>query len=158
MSKVENVHIGEAKVGRGEMTLTALLGSCVGVALIWRDREVYGLAHCLLPKHPEKNFDVGGRYVDQAIHSLLKLMKVTPGDVPKIRAVIAGGGNMTKPERANKKRLIGEQNIQSAITTLSELKIKVIHEDTGGLNGRTISIDCHNGDFQVKNIPRPEAA
>ena len=152
-----NVHVGEVKTGSGNQVLRALLGSCIGVAILWPERNIFGLAHCLLSKSPDKNFKVGGKYVDQAIHSLVKLMNITKEDFKKVKAVVAGGGNMTKPEGTESSRLVGHNNKKCALETLSELKIKVVHEDTGGTNGRRISINCDTGSFDVKAIPRPKA-
>lgn len=153
-----NVHIGEVKLGTKGQSLHALLGSCIGVAILWPERDLYGLAHCLLAKFPGKKWQKGGRYVDQAIHTLLHMMKVTKEDYGKVRVVVAGGGNMTKPENTNPEKLVGHQNKQCALTTLKSLNLKIIHEDTGGTLGRRISINCDDGTFNVKSIPRPIAA
>jgi chemotaxis protein CheD len=145
-------------VGSEEQVLHALLGSCVGVGILWPERNLYGLAHCLLPKCSDNTFEKGGRYVDQAIHSLMKMMSITKDDCKKVRAIIAGGGNMTRPIDADPDSLVGNLNVRSAIETLSEFKIKIIHEDTGGTNGRRVSISCIDGKFDVRKIPRPIAA
>ena len=73
MSREINVHIGEVKIATSDTILRALLGSCVGVAILWPERNIFGLAHCLLARSPDKEFKVGARYVDQAIYSLLSL-------------------------------------------------------------------------------------
>lgn len=46
------VRIGQLAVERRPVILKATLGSCVGVAMLWHERGVYGLAHCLLPTAP----------------------------------------------------------------------------------------------------------
>lgn len=153
-----NVHIGEVKTGTSGQVLRALLGSCVGIALLWPERGIFGLAHCLLAKSPEKDFVIGAKYVDQAIHSLLTLMNITKDDYSKVRAVVAGGGNMINYEESDKTKLVGYNNRIFAIEALDRLKIKIVFEDTGGTNGRRISIDCDKGSYDVVRIPRPEVA
>ena len=61
-----NVHIGEVKTGSGDVELQTILGSCIGIGFLWKKRGVYGLAHCLLSKSPDQDFEIGARYVDQA--------------------------------------------------------------------------------------------
>ncbi|WP_175772532.1 hypothetical protein [Paraburkholderia phenazinium] len=43
------VHMCAIGIGQGHDVLRATLGSCVGIGLLWRERAIYGLAHCLLP-------------------------------------------------------------------------------------------------------------
>ncbi|MBX3041147.1 MAG: chemotaxis protein CheD, partial [Bdellovibrionaceae bacterium] len=97
LGKVLDVHIGEVKVARNGETLKAILGSCVGIGLIWRRRGLCGLAHCLLPKSPVPTFVIGARFVDQAFPSLLALLKAHPEDYPELELILVGGGNMTNP-------------------------------------------------------------
>ncbi len=150
-----NVHIGEVKIGRGTQELHTILGSCIGIALLWPGRNTFGLAHCLLPKSPNQNYEEGGRYVDQAIETLLQRMSVT--NSRDIRAVVAGGANMTRPDTDAPERLVGFQNAQSALSNLDKRDIIVVHEDTGGFSGRKMSICCETGTFEVKQIPRINA-
>ena len=153
-----NVHIGEVKTGSGVQVLSALLGSCVGIGILWPERNIYGLAHCLLPKSPGQKTPGGGKYVDEAIHSLLKRMSITLGDHEKVSAIVAGGGNMTKPIDTTAEKLVGYHNVKQAIEILSELNIKIIHDETGGTQGRKVEIQCSTGKFNIKNIPKPNAA
>ena len=46
------VHMCALAIGQGNDVLRATLGSCVGIGLLWRERAIYGLAHCLLPDAP----------------------------------------------------------------------------------------------------------
>lgn len=171
--KLINVHIGGVKTGTGDQQLHTILGSCIGIALLWPKRGTYGLAHCLLPKAPAGLLDEmntrqnkkgrkdiqdqgdqhsGGKYVDQAIESLTRLMSIT--DYRDIRAVVAGGANMTQPNHATPEILVGHQNACSALEGLRLRKIIVVHEDTGGNVGRKMSIRCDSGMFDVTAIPR----
>jgi chemotaxis protein CheD len=148
------VHIGEAKVGRGDDVLHALLGSCVGIALLYPNKEVYGLAHCLLPESPKAVLDIGARYVDQAIQSLLILMGIKKAQYGEVQAVIAGGGNMTKPETAKEEDLIGTINVNKAIECLKALGIAIIYKDVGGITGRKISLYCASEKYEINSISR----
>lgn len=149
-----NVHIGEVKMGKDSQVLHSLLGSCIGISLLWADRGVYGLAHSLLSESPNKDHSFGAKYADQAIHSLIILMKIPSEEFKNINAVVVGGGNMTLPKDTAENNLIGFLNAKCAINTLKKLKINIIHQDIGGTNGRKLSIFCNDGNFKVKKIPR----
>ena len=149
-----NVHIGEVKMGKGDQVLHSLLGSCVGISILWPNKGIYGLAHCLLSESPKKDYSFGAKYVDQAIHSLIILMKISKEEFKNINAIVVGGGNMTQPKDTGENDLIGSLNAKCAIDTLKQLKINVIHQDIGGANGKKLSIFCKNGEFKIKKIPK----
>ena len=150
----KNVHIGEVKTGQGEETLQAILGSCVGIAILYPGKNLYGLAHALLPKMKVKTEKIGGRFVDQAISSLLKLMDIKEFEFKEVKAVLAGGANMTKPIDEAPEKLVGVSNSNSAESLLKELGIKIIYKDLGGQNGKKIQINCNTGSFNISRIPR----
>lgn len=147
-----NVHIGEIKTGRHDHELHTILGSCIGIGILWKKRGLYGLAHCLLPNSSNDQFEFGGRFVDQAVPSLYQVMEVTSGR--DIRAIVAGGANMTLPNSDTPEKLVGYQNARAAVAQLERMRIRIIHEDTGGLEGRKMSICCSTGDFTIRKIPR----
>ncbi len=149
-----NVHIGEIKIAKKGETLKALLGSCVGIAFLWPQKNVCGLSHCLLPINPAPSFAIDGRYVTQAIPSLLALMKIRPENYPEIHAVVAGGGNMTSPGTNNSEDLIGAVNFSVAEAEIKKLGIKLIGKDGGGEEGRKIIIFANNFTFRIDKIPR----
>ena len=148
------VSIGEVKVGRGSNTLKATLGSCVGIGFIWREKNLCGLAHCLLADGPNEGSTIGARFVSQAVPSLIALMHITPDDVDKIDAVIVGGGNMTAPKGVQDDKLVGAVNASSAAKLLEKHRFRVVHKDVLGDAGRQLTINCVDGTFSVKKIPR----
>lgn len=152
--KILNVHIGELYVGKKGQILRAILGSCVGIGFIWEEKNICGLAHCLLPEAPNTSFNISARYVTQAIPSLIALMKIRPTDIPDIKAVVVGGGDMTGNNPENRDKLVGAINSRTALKLLHERKIKIIHQDFGGTEGRQIIINCDNFSYQVRKIPR----
>ena len=75
-------------------------------------------------------------------------------DYKDIRAVVAGGANMTRQGAEKTNELVGYSNAQAALSILDERNIIVVHQDTGGSEGRKMSIRCSDGEFQVRSIPR----
>ena len=151
-----HVTIGQVKVGRAGQSLHAILGSCVGIGFMFRERGVYGLAHCLLSKSQSDVAAAGisGRHVDSAIASLGKLMHLTPADHRKVRVFLAGGANMTMDPETDPKRLVGNTNGDFAKTAIKAGGFRIQHTDLGGLMGRQVSIDCDSGTFKIETIPR----
>jgi len=149
-----NVHIGEVRVAKNGETLKAILGSCVGVGFLWRAQSMYGLAHCLLPEAPTRSFEINGRFVDQAIASLVAMMKIREAEREEIEAVLAGGGNMTSPTHSDTEKLVGTNNSRVAERELKRLGIRILHRDLGGDVGRKISIDGRDGSFHIDRVPR----
>jgi chemotaxis protein CheD len=47
---------------------------------------------------------------------------------------------------------VGERNAEEAKIMLKELKIPLIAEDTGLNYGRTVELNCENGDFYIKAV------
>ncbi|WP_121067519.1 chemotaxis protein CheD [Chachezhania antarctica] len=156
MTTTEKIHvqIGQVKTGRSGQLLTAILGSCIGLGLLYPARDIFGLAHCLLSDSGQVTDQIGGRHVDQAVRSLVSLMELGPKDYRSIKAIVVGGANMTMPPDTDPKRLVGTINSGSAYSAVRKLGVRNIHVETGGVLGRQVTIDCATGEFQVAEIPR----
>lgn len=154
MRKILDVHIGQLKIAKNGELLKAILGSCVGIGVIWKDKGVCGLAHCLLPESPTPTFEIGARFVDQAIRSLIAMMKIRPDDLDSISVVIVGGGNMTSPGVADSSDLVGTNNFRVALCEAKKHHLKVVFSDGGGEEGRKIFIDSSDYSYRVEKIPR----
>lgn len=151
--KTVNVHIGEIKIAKNGEVLKTILGSCVGIGFIWKKKNLCGLAHCLLPETPIKTFAIGGRYVDQAIPSLIALMKIREENISEIEVVLAGGGNMTSAaEKADE--LVGSYNIKTALRELQQRGFRIQQSRIGGNEGRKMTIFAADGTYLVESIPR----
>ncbi|HEY2000137.1 chemotaxis protein CheD [Paraburkholderia sp.] len=150
------VHMCAIGIGNGidHDVLRATLGSCVGIGLLWRERGIYGLAHCLLPDAQNRPEGLGAKYVTQAVPSLLALMQVQRASHHALEAVLAGGANMVHYVRRPSHAPIGEQNVRTAQQLLETLGVRVVHTDVGGECGRQLLIDCHEHAFVVKKIAR----
>lgn len=155
-----HVRIGQVKIGRPGETLTAILGSCVGIGFLHPAREIYGLSHCLLSKsqgpiRAKTRAGVGeGRHVDQAIASLLSMMEVGPDELKQLRVILAGGANMSMPVDTPAEQLVGTTNAKFARSSIRAAGLRLLDDDLGGTNGRRVTIDCDSGEFEIQSIPR----
>lgn len=148
-----HVNISEVKIGRSNDILKATLGSCVGIGFLWKEKGLFGLAHCLLPESQGTSFMIGAKYVTQAIPSLMALMKIDICESRKIEVVLTGGGNMMAQLSCQNQNNIGIQNIVSARKNLKAQGFNIKREDVGGIEGRQIFIDCTTGDIEIFKLP-----
>ena len=92
--------------------------------------------------------------------SLLKLQMVRQIEamgVPKKRLVakIAGGARMFEVSGSTSVGNIGEKNAIASKQKLQELGIPILAEDTGLNYGRTVELNCANGDYVIKAVGKP---
>lgn len=144
------VAMGEVKIGASSDMLEAILGSCVGIAFIWKKGGRCGLAHCLLPEAPGERAGFGARYVSQAVPSLLSLMGAEPDDYEDIDVVVAGGASMF--DFKSPCFQVGSRNCAAAQKYLAKLGLRVAYRDLGGCCGRSISIDCGTQNFVITEL------
>ncbi|HEX7983100.1 MAG TPA: chemotaxis protein CheD [Duganella sp.] len=147
---LRHVGIGELKIGGRSEQLKALLGSCVGIAFLWKKRGRYGLAHCLLPETDVHPWEPGARYVSQAVPSLLRLMGASAADYADIEVVVAGGGMLL--DRCSSRFQIGRQNADAARKHLGLYGLNVLDCRVGGQSGRTLTIDCATGGYRIEEV------
>ncbi|MBU6247929.1 MAG: chemotaxis protein CheD [Xanthomonadaceae bacterium] len=149
-----HVRMCEARVGHADEILRTTLGSCVGIGLLWRERQRCALAHCLLPEPPGDAAPTAAKYVTDAVPTLLRLIGIEPAQHGQLEAVVAGGACMVRHDRPAPYGLIGEQNTEMAQRLLAAAGIRVVHTDTGGSNGRQLSIDCRTQHYAVRTFER----
>lgn len=149
-----HVKISEVKTGFPGDRLRAVLGSCIGIAFIWRARGVCGLAHCLLPETKDLPVFLNAKYVNHAIPALISMMKIQSENIPDIEVHIAGGGNMMSQLSRHNVDDIGKMNIDSARKFLTGAGFKIMSEDVGGFQGRQIFLDCNEGSVNILPIER----
>lgn len=157
-SGVLQVAMGQVKIGAGNDRLQALLGSCVGIALIWKKQGRCALAHCLLPETADMTDLPCARYVSQAVPSLLRLLGASVADYADLEVIVAGGATMLNG--CSSRLQIGQQNADAARRHLRKFGLNISYCRVGGKSGRTLHIDCATCDYTVQDIvpPCPGAA
>jgi chemotaxis protein CheD len=155
LSHMSHVLSGQMQIGQGEQVLTALLGSCVGIGMIWRKQGRCGLAHCFLPDGVEAD-EGSARYVSAAVPGLLAMMGVRREQYDEVDVVIAGGARMLNLRPVG--GAVGTRNIEAARSQLSLRGLQVRFQDVGGSQGRRMSIDCDQQTFSVVRIAREQEA
>lgn len=147
--KKSNVGMGQIVFGRAGDTLEAILGSCVGVVLVQPRLRVAVLAHVVLPTSNGRTGSPG-KFADTAIPEMLRMLAIEGVQSSGLVVKLAGGSNMfgnsTGPMQ------VGEANINSLTSLLTQHNLRVIAKDLGGSKGRRITVDCQTGLVDVEVV------
>ena len=71
-------------------------------------------------------------------------------------AKIAGGAKMFEVSGLSSVGNVGERNAEEAKLILKELKVRLVAEDTGLNYGRTVVLNCENGEYLIKAVGKPQ--
>jgi len=149
-----HVRIGQIEMaGEGEI-LKTVLGSCVGIALIWKKRKMTVLAHCLLPTTKDKEPELPGRFVSTCIPAMLEKIGATAGDIADLEAIVGGGGRMIEVDQSYEKFVVGDLNLKTAQEMLAKYKIRMVACVSGGDQGTKIRIEAGSGEYLIEKVPK----
>lgn len=147
----QHVGMGQIALGRGPTRLTAVLGSCVAVALHAPKHEIGILAHVILAHSSGRN-SPPGKFADTAIPEMLHMLSEAGAPATDVVARLAGGANIfgrTGPLQ------IGNANIEAITRLLKDAGITIKAEDVGGNKGRRVSFDCQTGGLTIEMAGHP---
>lgn len=144
----------------GDELVSMGLGSCVGVALVDRERCVAGLAHVMLPT-ANAAYSAPAKFADRAVPSLVALAERMGARVDRLEAVLAGGAQMfgTAIARAGRGAGgldLGTRNEAAVRDALAAAGIPVRAAATGGDRGRTVRVRVAEARVTVKEAGRAE--
>jgi len=146
------IGIADMNVTKSPDVLTTLgLGSCVGVVLYDRLRQIGGLAHIMLPLSNGAIDQNRAKFADTAIIDLINRMGQAGAQRAGLIAKIAGGAHMFGGSNSNVLK-VGERNVAACIQVLDHLRIPIQAQDTGGSHGRTIELYTDTGALKIKTV------
>lgn len=156
MNNVVKVGMADYKVTRAPNKLLTLgLGSCVGVIFYDKKNKLAGMAHIMLPNTNDPD-SKSLKFANIAMDLMLKDLKEEGMDINRAIIKIAGGSQMFKLSASDEKNSIGYRNVIAVKEIISELKLKIAVEETGGNFGRTIELDLENGNLKIKTLGHGE--
>jgi len=130
-------------VSEQPLILNTVLGSCVAVCLWDSKNKIGGMNHYMLP-YWNGNGLASPKYGNIAITRLINKMIALQGSPQNMLAKIFGGAKMLQ-EQSNVFD-IGRRNIELAHEILSDQKIRIVAESTGGEKGRKIFFNTNTGE------------
>jgi chemotaxis protein CheD len=141
---------GQMHFGAQAAGLRTLLGSCVAVTLWHPRRKLGGMCHFLLPSRPRKPGDpLDGRYGDEAMEAMLKLLLATGTEPSEFHAHLCGGAD-TMPEGSALKFNVGERNIEQGFTLADKYGFDIQGVDVGEDVPRTVTLALASGVVDMK--------
>jgi len=147
------VGIADLKIGRETDTVTTLgLGSCVGITMHDPIRKIGGLVHIMLPESSGHSDHNRNKFADTGIKDLADKLVQAGARRTSLVAKIAGGAHMFSGTGTQDFLKIGERNVLVSISTLRELKLPIVGNDTGGKHGRTIELNNETGKLKIKTV------
>lgn len=152
---------GEFGFGGENYRFRTLLGSCVSIILWSPSRKIGGMCHYLLPARADgsKGTTLDGKYAEEAFQMYLQSLKFHKSEPSDFQAKIFGGSDMFSKEEsiladvsnAGNSRQVGLRNIQFAKQKLSEIKIPIISENTGGSTHRRVFFSVWDGEVYMES-------
>lgn len=166
MENVINLSVGELAIcSHKEIIRTVGIGSCIVVGLYCKKLRIGGLLHAMLPQStPEEKLNnhgmpqkiaeedgcgckYFGKYVDDGINALVRLLEKAGAKKEDLRAKMTGGATMLR--FFGNGGSIGERNIDEARKQLQLLHIQIEGEEVGGSVGRMAELNVANGILNV---------
>jgi chemotaxis protein CheD len=147
------LHPGQMYVSKEPVQISMILGSCAGVCLYDRWRSIAGATHYMHPKWHGSGLP-SLRYGDLAIEALLAQLGALGSQPGHLEAMVFGGACMFpafRPQDGSQDH-IGSRNVNVAINAFTRLGIAIVTRDTGGENGRKLTMQCHTGVATVSPI------
>ncbi len=155
MAEVIKVGMADLNVCKAPNSITTIgLGSCIGVTLYDPVSKVGGMAHVMLPDSTAiKNNTNIAKFADTGVTELLKRVLDAGATKSRLVAKMAGGAKMFEVSGGAAATInVGERNAAAVKSKLQEFGIKIVASDTGLNYGRTVVLDCNNGDFLIKAV------
>ncbi len=158
MGNVIKVGMADLNIAKSPDSLTTLgLGSCIGLTLYDPVAKIGGLVHYMLPDSTKlKNNSNIAKFGDTGIRELYKKMIEKGASPTRMVAKIAGGAKMFEVSGLSSVGNVGERNAEEAKIILKELKVRLVAEDTGLNYGRTVVLNCENGEYLIKAVGKPQ--
>lgn len=145
------VGMGQIVASAKPASLTAILGSCVGVALYHPRRRLGALAHVVLPA-ANGRVATPGKFADSAIPTMIQQLEQLGANRAGITVKITGGACMFGTSGPLQ---IGDANVDAVIKSLADVGLRVAAQDTGGVKGRRIAFRVDTGELLVEIIGQP---
>ena len=143
---VVHVHAGDVVTAADPTRMVTILGSCVAVCLYDPESGVAGMNHFLYPDSETRQNGDRARFGEGAILELLGSVLERGARRELLRAKVFGGACPKSDQRWRGQRT-GARNVETALATLSRMRIPVTAKDVGGTNGRRV--EFHTGDTSV---------
>ena len=159
MGEIIKVGMADYKIAKSPDSLITLgLGSCVGVVIYDKTKQIAGMAHIMLPSSEEiKNNSNKMKFADTCIDMMMADLLKQGVNKSLLKAKIAGGAQMFSVSLKSDNLNIGKKNAEAVKKKLKSLNIPIVAEDLHGNNGRTIIFEVASNDLHIKSIGKGDS-
>jgi chemotaxis protein CheD len=112
------------------------------------------MAHIVLPQAKSPDTPDVVKYADTAVPYVIKEMLARGALQYRMRVAIAGGAQLFTFDGSDSKLDVGRRNAETVKSMLSKARLKLMAEDIGGNQGRTLTMDATTGLVTVKQNGR----
>jgi chemotaxis protein CheD len=134
------VRMGELAVSRsqGDVLVALGLGSCIGLVLIDRAKQIAGLAHVMLPDSASSPNASKLKFADHAVPELVRKVVALGASPIQLQAFLVGGAKMFSFGGSSLD--VGARNEEATLAQLEKHRIRVAGKVTAGTTGRTVRV------------------
>ena len=131
MGEIIKVGMADYKIAKSPDSLITLgLGSCVGVVIYDKTKQIAGMAHIMLPASDEiKNNSNKMKFADTCIDMMMEDLLKQGVNKTLLKAKIAGGAQMFSVSLKTDNLNIGKKNAEAVKKKLKSLNIPIVAED-----------------------------
>jgi chemotaxis protein CheD len=145
------VGMGQIVLARPPATLSAVLGSCIGVVLYHPRLHVGAMGHVVLPDSNGRTASAA-KFADQAVPAMVQELEKQGAHRTGLVARIAGGASMFGTPGPMQ---VGLANAEAVTRALGAMGIRLSAQDVGGAKGRRASFDPATGVVAVEIVGQP---
>ena len=143
--------MGCIEAQRAPATLSAVLGSCIGLTL-WHPRlRAAAMGHIVLSNSAGRKA-TPGKFADTALMHMIELLGEMGINASGLQAKVVGGASMFG---GGGPLQTGADNEESVLAQLAAANIKVVARHLGGKKGRRVNFDCETGVLKVEIVGQP---
>jgi putative nucleotidyltransferase with HDIG domain len=143
--------------GRSPVVLKAVLGTCVGVAIIDRENQVGGLIHLLLSESTAANMSANpARYAASGLPLFINALIKNGARKEHMVAAIAGGALVGPVNRQDLALNIGGQTAEVANRIILEHDITIGQSETGGGFSCCLCLDMSKWETYIEPVMQPQ--
>jgi chemotaxis protein CheD len=146
------VGLGDLFVSKAEDLVAYSLGSCVGICLWDPVARVAAMAHVVLPTAPAGPVALPGKFGDTAVPAMLAALSRAGAQKTRLQCKIAGGAAVLAIGGGGSLPKIGDRNVEAVKAALAQVNLRILGEQTGGNQGRTVRLEPPSGRVLVRTV------
>ncbi len=146
------VGLGDLFVSKADDLVAYSLGSCVGICLWDPVARVAAMAHVVLPVASANAAAMPGKFGDTAVPAMLAALAKAGAQKHRLQCRIAGGAAVLAIGGGGSLPKIGARNVEAVKAALAQVNIRILGEQTGGNQGRTVRLEPATGKVLVRTV------